>query len=148
MEIRDLIASITCCFCVFFLTACTGPRPLAITGHTYTQPIEHRANTNIVAIDCDLTGSPHGAVQVARQYYTWSQDGRLRIVLELENRTTKNLRLQIQTAFKDEGDNFLPDQTPYQTTVLQRNQTHRYECTALSREAAKAHVLVRWAVSE
>lgn len=133
---------------VIITGASCGTRPLAITGHTHTQPIEHRANTNIVAIDCDLTGSPHGAVQVARQYYTWSADGRLQIVVELENRTRKNLRLQVQTAFKDEADNFLPDQTPYTTQVLPRNQTYRYSCTAFSKEAARAHVRVRWAVSE
>lgn len=134
--------------CGPFMTACQSPRPLAVTGHLNTRPIEHRDNTNIVAVDMGLTGSPHGDIQVASQRADWTPDGRLKISVEFENRTREALRLQIQTAFKDANDNFLPDQTPWKTIVLPRNVTSLYEVTALSKEAEKAHVRVRRAVSE
>ncbi|MEK7530076.1 MAG: DUF1425 domain-containing protein, partial [Patescibacteria group bacterium] len=124
---------------------CQSPRPLAVTGHTYTQPTEHRANTNIVAIDLGLSGIPHGDIQIAAQETSWTNDGRLVIVVELENRTRRDLRVQIQTAFKDKNGHFLADQTPYQTVVMPRNQTYRYEATAVDPKAANAHVRVRYA---
>jgi hypothetical protein len=124
---------------------CQTPRPLAVTGHTDTRPIEHRDNTNIVAVDCGLTGISHGDVQIARQHTEWSPDGRLKISVEIENRTPKDLPVQIQTAFKDSSDNFLSDQTPYKTAVLPRNATYLYEATALNKNAEKAHVRIRYA---
>lgn len=130
---------------VFVASGCQSPRPLAVTGHTHTQPIEHRHNINVVAIDVGLAGIRHGDIQIAGQNTAWTDDGRLIIVVELENRTTHDLRVQIQTAFKDEADRFLSDQTPYRTVVMPRNQTYRYEATASDRNAAKAHVRVRYA---
>ena len=128
--------------------SCQGIRPLAITGHRATRPVEHRQGTNIVAIDNGLTGSDHGAIQVARQHAGWTPDGRLKISVEFENRTSRTLRVQIQTAFKDASDNFLADQTPWKTVPLPRNATYLYEAWAMTKEAQRAHVRVRHAVAQ
>lgn len=127
---------------------CQSTRPLAVTGHTQTKPIEHRPGTNVVAIDLGLTGIPHGDVQIARQQTDWTPDGRLKILVALENRTRKALRVQIQTQFKDNQGNFLSDETPYRTVVMPRNQTTLYEATASDPKAELAHVRVRYAGAE
>lgn len=125
------------------LANCQSPRPLAVTGHYYTKPVEHYPNINIVAVDWGLTGIWHGDVQVADQWTEWTPDGRLRIVVEFENRTRESLPLQVQTAFKDGQDRFLRDETAWENIVLPRNSTYRYEATAFDSQAEKAHVRVR-----
>ncbi len=130
--------------CIGVLAVCLGcVRPLAAPGHYYTQPIEHRANTNIVTVDNDLAGPLCSKIQIARQRTEWTPDGRLRIFVEIENRTTSELDLEIQTAFKDCDDNFLLDAAPWTVVVLHRNQTHVYAATAMNRDAVKAHVRLR-----
>lgn len=142
VKVRKYGACLVCCALV--LVMCNGcVRPLAAPGHRYTQPIEHRANTNIVTVDNNLAGVICSKIQIARQRTEWTDDGRLQIFVEIENRTTHELDLEIQTAFKDSNDNFLLDAAPWTVVVLHRNQTHVYTATALSKDAAKAHVRLR-----
>lgn len=130
--------------CVLALALCVGcVRPLAAPGHRYTLPIEHRPGTNIVTVDNNLAGVICSRIQIARQRTNWSDDGRLQIFVEIENRTTCELDLEIQTAWKDADDNFLLDATPWTVVVLHRNQTHVYTATAMSDDAEKAHVRLR-----
>ena len=118
-------------------------RPLAVTGHQKTYPTEHRPYINVVAADNDLTGILWKKLRVARQHTGWTQDGRLVINVEFENRTLNEMHLQIQTVFKDANDNFLPDQTPWKITIFPRNTTTLYTATALDKKAERAHVRVR-----
>ncbi len=135
-------AYVACCAAVLVMSlGCV--RPLAAPGHYYTQPIEHRPNTNIVTVDNDLAGPLCSKIQIARQRTEWTPDGRLRIFVEIENRTTSELDLEIQTAFKDCEDNFLLDAAPWTVVVLHRNQTHVYAATAMNKDAVKAHVRLR-----
>jgi hypothetical protein len=102
---------------------------------------------NVVAIDPGLTGSWHGDIQVAGQHTEWTPDGRLRIVVEFENRTREGFPVQIQTHFKDANGRFLADQTAWETVPLPRNQTSLYQAVAATKEAEFAHVRVRRAVA-
>ena len=58
-------------------------------------------------------------------------DGRLRVVLELANLSSKELAVQVQTVFRDKDGRLYDDETNWQMVVLPGSANYRYEVVSL-----------------
>jgi uncharacterized protein YcfL len=64
-----------------------------------------------------------------------TSDGRLKVWVEILNKTNKPLELQIKTVFKDADGNSLQDETNWSTYTIARKDTLLYNVTALNKDA-------------
>jgi uncharacterized protein YcfL len=76
---------------------------------------------------------------------TFLPDGRLKAQVNLKNRESRRIQVQLQCVFKDEQGFSTGDETPWQTLILSSNQTEAVEFTSMNAQARKFTVRVRQA---
>jgi uncharacterized protein YcfL len=72
-------------------------------------------------------------------------DGRLKAQVNLKNRESRRVHVQVQCVFKDEQGFSTGDETPWQTLILTENATEAVEFTSMNAQARKFTVRVRQA---
>lgn len=90
-----------------------------------------------------LDKAAHKLVAVQDRTVEAGADGRLHVRLELANLSDKDLTVQVQTIFRDDGGALLDDSTPFEAIVLPGNGSKLYERTSLSPKAASFLVQVK-----
>jgi hypothetical protein len=110
-------------------------------------PREYRAGTTsyehtekIIFADRTLASK----VRVVSTRKSVEEDGRLRAYAELENRTAKNLAVQVQTQFRNEAGALTQDVTNWRTMVMAPNSVTLYESTSMSDTARDFIIRVKW----
>lgn len=70
-------------------------------------------------------------------------DRRLEVAANIRNRTTKDLKIQVQTVFKDEGGYSTQEDSAWGTLFLTANETETYKIVSRERNAAKYTIRIR-----
>lgn len=70
-------------------------------------------------------------------------DGRLRITIELENLSDKDLPVQIKTVFRSSEGRLTGDESSWQMIVLNGGATERYDMVSMSADAGQFEVQVK-----
>jgi len=123
-----------------FLTGCA---PYQVRGYITTPP-ERYEDVTIIATDAALARLISSKkIAVANQRLSWTSDGRLKVLVEIDNRSGRALDVQIQTIFKDKYGNMLEDQTSWEPIVLPRAASTLYTATALDKRAEKFLIRIR-----
>jgi len=131
-------------FLLSVLMLSSGCGPWVVRGYEDQVPPERQPDVSVVAMDADLARLVGDRkVAVAFQRAEWTPDGRLKVHLELDNRATRSLAVQIQTVFKDANGNMLEDQTSWEPIVLPRAASTLYTATAMDKRAEKYLIRIR-----
>lgn len=70
-------------------------------------------------------------------------DGRMQVSAELENRTGKNLVIQVQTQFRDATGNLTEDKTNWRTIVMTPRSSTSYQAESMNSDARDYIVRVK-----
>ena len=70
-------------------------------------------------------------------------DGRLRLTIELENLSSKDLPVQIKTVFRSADGRLTGDESSWQMVVLNGGATERYDMVSMTSEAGQFEVQVK-----
>jgi len=70
-------------------------------------------------------------------------DGRMQVNAELENRTGKNLVIQVQTQFRDATGNLTEDKTNWRTIVMAPHSSTSYQAESMNSQARDYVVRVK-----
>ena len=73
------------------------------------------------------------------------EDGRLELVVNVRNRESRRIEVQIQCVFKDEQGFSSGDETPWQTLILTENTQEAVQFVSMNSKARKYTVRVRQA---
>ncbi len=116
------------------LTGCAwqGPAPL----QTYP---DMEASDAVLAVDkaaWKLVALRH--IQTDRE-----GDGRLRVTIELENLSEKDLPVQIKTVFRSAEGRLTGDESSWQMVVLNGGATERYDMVSMNEQAGQFEVQVK-----
>ena len=82
-------------------------------------------------------------VKVVELNGTVEEGGRLKVYTELENQTSKNLEVQVQTQFRDATGRLTKDATNWRTIVMPPNSVTSYESTSMNDQAKDFVVRVK-----
>ena len=131
------------------LMIANGCGPWQVRGYENTLPPERQPDVTVIAMDAGLARlMGDKKVTVASQRAEWTPDGRLKVYVEIDNRTTGSIDVQIQTVFKDANNNMLEDQTAWEPMVLPRTASTLYTAKALDKRAEKYLVRIRLAIQK
>ena len=116
------------------LVACgwRGPSPVQTWSHI--EPVG-----NVIALD----EAAWRLVSLSDYQVARGDDGRLDVVLELDNLSALDVEVQVQTVFRDGQGQLLSDETGWQMMVLPGNGSSRYEVRSLSTDAESFVVQVK-----
>lgn len=133
---RDVPVSTACkgfVAALFFAVGCAwrGPAPLQ------TFP-DVKPTSDVVALD----KAAWKLVAIQHQVVEKTDDGRLKIQLELANLSDTDLSIQVKAIFRDDKGMLLHDDTPFEMLVLPGNGSELFEATSL-RKAASFTVQVK-----
>jgi uncharacterized protein YcfL len=112
-----------------------GPKkPVSKPG----EATEERAT--VVLLDADLKGK----IAVEKERADWSS-GKLKIDLNVRNRTDYEQKIEIQTIFKDADWISVGDETSWTMMILDPRETKTYTITSVSDKTKNYTVRIRWA---
>lgn len=73
------------------------------------------------------------------------EDGRLEVIVQLQNRENRRIEVQVNCVFKDGNGFSTGDETPFQPLILTENATEQVRFVSMNRLAKKFTVRVRQA---
>jgi len=82
-------------------------------------------------------------VAVQNQEVERTEDGRLRVQLEIANLSNLDVAIMMQTQFRDKSDAPMGDATPFQTLVIPGAGTKVYEITSLQINPSRFTVSIK-----
>jgi uncharacterized protein YcfL len=82
-------------------------------------------------------------IAVDEQHADRTPQGKLKALSNVRNRTNKDLNIQVQTVFRDEGGFSIGDDTSWDTLVLTANETRTVSATSTTRKAVRFTVRIR-----
>jgi uncharacterized protein YcfL len=117
------------------LIGCATEGPYVPSARQPSPEVEHTT----VILDRELEKS----VAVDQQSAERTSKGRLRSMINLRNRTNEDLRIQVQTVFRDLDGYSISDDTGWETLVLTANETRTISATSTTSKADRFTVRVR-----
>jgi uncharacterized protein YcfL len=120
-------------FCL--LASCATEGPYVPAGRDESPEVE---NTTVI-MDEEISKM----IAVDEQHAERTPQGKLKSLSNVRNRTNKDLNIQVQTVFRDEGGFSIGDDTSWDTLVLTANETRTVSATSTTRKAARFTVRIR-----
>ncbi len=131
------LSVIVCAATVALLTGCGGGASLPQNTRKY----DFENQTNFVLTDVHVQRSITSSGIQQRVL----EDGRLELVVNVRNRESRRIEVQIQCVFKDEQGFSSGDETPWQTLILTENTQEAVQFVSMNSKARKYTVRVRQA---
>jgi hypothetical protein len=75
----------------------------------------------------------------------YNEQGRLEVAVNLRNRETRRLEVQVNCVFKDEQGFPTGDETPFESVILTENEQHGMKFVSMNDKARKFTVRIRQA---
>lgn len=131
------LSVIVCAAIATLLTGCGGGASLPQNTRKY----DFENQTNFVLTDVHVQRSITSSGIQQRVL----EDGRLELVVNVRNRESRRIEVQIQCVFKDEQGFSSGDETPWQTLILTENTQEAVQFVSMNPKARKYTVRVRQA---
>ena len=131
------LSVIVCAATAALLTGCGGGASLPQNTRKY----DFENQTNFVLTDVHVQRSITSSGIQQRVL----EDGRLELVVNVRNRVSRRIEVQIQCVFKDEQGFSSGDETPWQTLILTENTQEAVQFVSMNSKARKYTVRVRQA---
>jgi uncharacterized protein YcfL len=131
------LSVIVCAATAALLTGCGGGASLPQNTRKY----DFENQTNFVLTDVHVQRSITSSGIQQRLL----EDGRLELVVNVRNRESRRIEVQIQCVFKDEQGFSSGDETPWQTLILTENTQEAVQFVSMNSKARKYTVRVRQA---
>jgi uncharacterized protein YcfL len=131
------LSVIVCAATAALLTGCGGGASLPQNTRKY----DFENQTNFVLTDVHVQRSITSSGIQQRVL----EDGRLELVVNVRNRESRRIEVQIQCVFKDEQGFSSGDETPWQTLILTENTQEAVQFVSMNSKARKYTVRVRQA---
>jgi hypothetical protein len=109
-----------------------GPRPLQAF-----KPLDE--TDSVLAVD----EASYKLVAMSQLQAERQKDGRLQLVVELNNLSAQDLSIQVQTVFRNQEGSLYGDETNWEMIVLPGGGDYRYEVTSLQPQADTYRIQVR-----
>lgn len=134
---KIVLSVIVCAATAALLTGCGGGASLPQNTRKY----DFENQTNFVLTDVHVQRSITSSGIQQRVL----EDGRLELVVNVRNRESRRIEVQIQCVFKDEQGFSSGDETPWQTLILTENTQEAVQFVSMNSKARKYTVRVRQA---
>ncbi|KAB2659698.1 MAG: DUF1425 domain-containing protein [Verrucomicrobia bacterium] len=131
------LSVIVCAATAALLTGCGGGASLPQNTRKY----DFENQTNFVLTDVHVQRSITSSGIQQRVL----EDGRLELVVNVRNRESRRIEVQIQCVFKDEQGFSSGDEPPWQTLILTENTQEAVQFVSMNSKARKYTVRVRQA---
>ncbi|MDP8212243.1 MAG: hypothetical protein P9X22_02995 [Candidatus Zapsychrus exili] len=125
----------------FLIVGCAAG-PYKATRYDSGQDLERLQN--VVILDKRLSNQfATKRIAIMGEKSELTQDNRLKVFCEIRNMKNDTLKLQVQTAFKDEGNFSVEQDTNWELILIPGFSTFTYITTALNEKAKKYTIRIK-----